>query len=239
MPQDLIVQRPEGLFCPAGNFHIDPSRPVACAVITHGHGDHARPGMGEYHGSRAGLPILQWRLGQQQYRTYDYGESFAIGNARLSLHPAGHVLGSAQLRIEVDGEVWVASGGFARLPSRGSGRRSTGRAILDDFERATQALARAAGGEQGTDGVDGHTLTPDDAAHVRRADPQFVNRRAVLLDRRHGDLLGLLDKSFDHVFQKRLHGGIKAVLQAAATARFALRRKLATVSLGWAPLLIQ
>ncbi len=114
MPQDLIVQRPEGLFCPAGNFHIDPSRPVACAVITHGHGDHARPGMGEYHGSRAGLPILQWRLGQQQYHSYDYGESFVVGNARLSLHPAGHVLGSAQLRIEVDGEVWVASGDYKR-----------------------------------------------------------------------------------------------------------------------------
>ncbi len=108
------MQRPEGLFCPAGNFHIDPSRPVACAVITHGHGDHARPGMGEYHGSRAGLPILQWRLGQQQYHSYDYGESFVVGNARLSLHPAGHVLGSAQLRIEVDGEVWVASGDYKR-----------------------------------------------------------------------------------------------------------------------------
>ena len=108
------MQRPEGLFCPAGNFYIDPSRPVARAVITHGHGDHARPGMGEYHGSRAGLPILQWRLGQQQYHSYEYGESFAVGNARLSLHPAGHVLGSAQLRIEVDGEVWVASGDYKR-----------------------------------------------------------------------------------------------------------------------------
>lgn len=116
MPQDLIVQRPEGLYCPAGDFHIDPWRPVARAVITHGHGDHARPGMGEYHVARAGLPILQWRLGEQHYHAYEYGEAFRIGAARVSLHPAGHVLGSAQVRIEVDGEVWVASGDYKRQP---------------------------------------------------------------------------------------------------------------------------
>lgn len=116
MPQDLIVQRPEGLYCPAGDFHIDPWRPVARAVITHGHGDHARVGMGEYHATRAGLPILQWRLGEQRYHAYDYGETFRLGDACVSLHPAGHVLGSAQVRIEVDGEVWVASGDYKRQP---------------------------------------------------------------------------------------------------------------------------
>jgi putative mRNA 3-end processing factor len=116
MPQDLIVQRPEGLYCPAGDFHIDPWRPVARAVITHGHGDHARTGMGEYHVARAGLPILQWRLGEQRYHAYDHGEVFRLGAARVSLHPAGHVLGSAQVRIEVDGEVWVASGDYKRQP---------------------------------------------------------------------------------------------------------------------------
>lgn len=116
MPQDLIVQRPEGLYCPAGDFHIDPWRPVARAVITHGHGDHARTGMGEYHVVRAGLPILDWRLGEQRYHAYDYDESFRLGAARVSLHPAGHVLGSAQVRIEVDGEVWVASGDYKRQP---------------------------------------------------------------------------------------------------------------------------
>lgn len=116
MPQDLIVQRPEGLYCPAGDFHIDPWRPVARAVITHGHGDHARVGMGEYHVARAGLPILQWRLGEQRYHACEYGETFRIGDASVSLHPAGHVLGSAQVRIEVDGEVWVASGDYKRQP---------------------------------------------------------------------------------------------------------------------------
>lgn len=111
---DLIELRPEGLYCPAGDFHIDPWRPVPRAVITHGHGDHARGGMGAYHTTRAGLPILEWRLGEQIYAAHEYGEGFQMGAARVSLHPAGHVLGSAQVRVEVDGEVWVASGDYKR-----------------------------------------------------------------------------------------------------------------------------
>jgi putative mRNA 3-end processing factor len=116
MRDDLIVLRPEGLYCPAGDFHIDPWRPVARAVITHGHGDHARIGSGEYHSTRDGLPILHWRLGQQAYGVHEYGESFVLGAARVSLHSAGHVLGSAQVRVDVDGEVWVASGDYKRQP---------------------------------------------------------------------------------------------------------------------------
>ncbi len=112
--QDLIVLRPEGLYCPAGDFHIDPWRPVARAVITHGHGDHARVGMGQYHCTSQSLPILRWRLGEQRYHAHGYGEGFGLGGAKVSLHPAGHVLGSAQVRVEVDGEVWVASGDYKR-----------------------------------------------------------------------------------------------------------------------------
>lgn len=111
---DLIVLRPEGLYCPVGDFHIDPWRPVPRAVITHGHADHARSGMGRYVVARSGLPILQWRLGEQDYEVREYGESFALGAAKVSLHPAGHVLGSSQVRVEVDGEVWVASGDYKR-----------------------------------------------------------------------------------------------------------------------------
>jgi len=111
---DLIQRRAEGLYCPAGDFYIDPWRPVARAVLTHGHGDHARVGMGAYHTTAAGLPILQWRLGEQTYHVHDYGERFRVGRATVSLHPAGHVLGSAQVRVEVDGEVWVASGDYKR-----------------------------------------------------------------------------------------------------------------------------
>ena len=113
---DLVVSRPEGLYCPAGDFFIDPWRPVPCAVITHGHGDHARRGMGRYHVVADGLPILQWRLGDQPYHAHAYGEPFRLGDALVSLHSAGHVLGSAQVRIEVDGQVWVASGDYKRQP---------------------------------------------------------------------------------------------------------------------------
>jgi putative mRNA 3-end processing factor len=116
MSDDLIVFRPEGLYCPQGDFHIDPWRPVARAVVTHGHGDHARAGMGEYHSSVEGLPILRWRLGEQRYRAHRYGEVFELGDARVSLHPAGHVLGSAQVRIEADGRIWVVSGDYKREP---------------------------------------------------------------------------------------------------------------------------
>ena len=113
---DLVQMRPEGLYCPAGDFHIDPWRPVPRAVITHGHSDHARSGMGRYHAATPGLPILRWRLGEQDVVGHGYGEPFTLGSARVSLHPAGHVLGSAQVRIEVGGEVWVASGDYKRQP---------------------------------------------------------------------------------------------------------------------------
>ena len=82
---DLVVLRPEGLYCPAGDFHIDPWRPVSRAVITHGHSDHARVGMGEYHAAAPGLPILRWRLGEQAYCPHEYGEVFTLGDAQVSL----------------------------------------------------------------------------------------------------------------------------------------------------------
>ncbi|MBJ6980069.1 MULTISPECIES: ligase-associated DNA damage response exonuclease [unclassified Luteimonas] len=112
--RDLVVATPEGLYCPAGDFHIDPWRPVPRAVITHGHGDHARVGMGSYHVVAEGLPILRWRLGEQDYQVHDAGNRFRLGGATLSFHPAGHVLGSSQVRIEAGGEVWVASGDYKR-----------------------------------------------------------------------------------------------------------------------------
>lgn len=113
-PRDLIELRPEGLYCPQGDFHIDPWRPVARALITHGHGDHARAGMGVYHASEPSLPVLRWRLGEQAIQAHPYGEPFALGDARVSLHPAGHILGSAQVRIEADHQVWVVSGDYKR-----------------------------------------------------------------------------------------------------------------------------
>lgn len=114
LSDDLVVLRPEGLYCPAGDFHIDPWRPVPRAVITHGHADHARTGMDQYHCAQASVPILRWRLGDIALKDHAYGQAFALGGVQVSLHPAGHVLGSAQVRIDDGHQVWVASGDYKR-----------------------------------------------------------------------------------------------------------------------------
>lgn len=112
MNEDLLVQRPEGLYCPAGDFHVDPWRPVARAVITHAHADHARRGHGAYLAQADGAGVLRARLGDINLQTLAWGEAVHVGGVRVSLHPAGHVLGSAQVRLEHRGRVWVASGDY-------------------------------------------------------------------------------------------------------------------------------
>jgi putative mRNA 3-end processing factor len=112
----LIVPRPEGLYCPPGDFYIDPWRPVARAVVTHGHGDHARAGCQAYLCHADSVPILRRRLGEIVVRGAAYGEAVDVGGVRISLHPAGHILGSAQIRVERKGEVWVASGDYKTEP---------------------------------------------------------------------------------------------------------------------------
>ena len=109
---DLIVQRPQGLYCPPGGFYIDPWRPVERAVITHAHADHARRGHVAYLAAAPGAGVLRARLGDIALQTLAYGERLSIGDTVVSLHPAGHVLGSAQVRIEHRGRVWVASGDY-------------------------------------------------------------------------------------------------------------------------------
>jgi putative mRNA 3-end processing factor len=112
MSDDLVVLRREGLFCPAGGFYVDPWRPVDRAVITHAHADHARTGHAHYLASAPSAGVLRARLGNITLQTLAYGESLEAGEVRISLHPAGHVLGSAQVRIEHRGRVWVASGDY-------------------------------------------------------------------------------------------------------------------------------
>ncbi|OVZ57243.1 DNA ligase-associated DEXH box helicase [Pigmentiphaga sp. NML080357] len=109
---DLIVATREGLYCPPGRFHIDPWRTVDRAVITHAHADHARAGHGAYLAAAAGEPVLRARLGDIRLQPLDYGQEVVLDGVRVSLHPAGHVLGSAQVRVEYRGEVWVASGDY-------------------------------------------------------------------------------------------------------------------------------
>lgn len=108
----LITPTAAGLYCPAGDFYIDPWQAVDRAVLTHAHSDHARAGSAHYLATPESEAILRARLGEITLQTLPYGEPITIGDARVSLHPAGHVLGSAQVRIEVDGEVWVVSGDY-------------------------------------------------------------------------------------------------------------------------------
>lgn len=113
----ILRETPAGLFCEAGNFYIDPWRPVPRAVVTHAHSDHARSGCESYLAARAGAAILQMRLGRSaRIHFVDYGDVQAIGGARVSLHPAGHMTGAAQVRIEVGGEVCVVSGDYKLQP---------------------------------------------------------------------------------------------------------------------------
>ena len=113
----LITPSSRGLHCAAGDFYIDPWRPVDRAVITHAHGDHARPGSAAYLSAKRGLPVLQTRLGPDaRIEGLAYGETRDIRGVKVSLHPAGHVLGSSQVRVEHGGEVWVVSGDYKLDP---------------------------------------------------------------------------------------------------------------------------
>lgn len=112
MADDLIVRRPAGLYCEAGDFYIDPWRKVERAVITHAHADHARTGHRHYLTAQRGVGVLRARLGRIDVTGLGWGEALQIGRARVSLHPAGHILGSAQVRVEVAGQVWVVAGDY-------------------------------------------------------------------------------------------------------------------------------
>jgi putative mRNA 3-end processing factor len=113
----LLTETASGLWCEAGGFHIDPWEPVAHAVITHAHGDHARPGSAAYLCAAPCGPLLRRRFGNDApVQTLPYGESLTLGRVRLSFHPAGHVLGSAQIRIESAEGVWVVAGDYKRAP---------------------------------------------------------------------------------------------------------------------------
>lgn len=116
MSADLVVQRPEGLYCPPGDFYIDPWRPVPRAVVTHAHSDHARIGNGHYLAAAPAEGVLRARLGEVDLQLLPYGEPLVHHGVKLSLHPAGHVLGSAQVRLEHGGQVWVASGDYKVAP---------------------------------------------------------------------------------------------------------------------------
>lgn len=110
---NLIRFTSKGIYCPQGNFYIDPWRPVDFAVITHGHGDHARWGMGKYLCHHFTKPVLHSRIGTDiECQSVEYGEELSINGVKVSFHPAGHIIGSAQIRMEYKGFVSVVSGDY-------------------------------------------------------------------------------------------------------------------------------
>jgi putative mRNA 3-end processing factor len=113
----MLIMTQAGLYCPAGDFFIDPKTAVTNAVITHAHSDHARPGSKQYFCTSSGVSLLKSRLGAKiSVESHPYGQTFQIKDVTISFHPAGHILGSSQIRLALFGEVWVVSGDYKRDP---------------------------------------------------------------------------------------------------------------------------
>ena len=108
----LLEFTSKGIYCPQAKVHIDPWRPVERALITHGHADHSRWGHKSYLCTTLAKPVIRYRLGNINIQSVNYGEPVVINGVKFSFHPAGHIIGSAQIRVEYKGEVWVASGDY-------------------------------------------------------------------------------------------------------------------------------
>ena len=109
----LLEFNGNGIYCPRADVYIDPWRPVDRALITHGHADHSRWGMKHYLATRTAAPVIRYRLGADiDLTAVEYGQVTTINGVKFSFHPAGHIVGSAQIRVEYRGEVWCASGDY-------------------------------------------------------------------------------------------------------------------------------
>jgi putative mRNA 3-end processing factor len=118
-PQDILLPTADGLCCKPGGFHIDPIRPVERAVITHGHSDHARAGHGAVLATQETLDMMRLRYGDNfagSTQAIGYGEEIRLGDVKVKFHPAGHVLGSAQIAVTCNGTCIVASGDYKDAP---------------------------------------------------------------------------------------------------------------------------
>lgn len=117
MASRLIYTTDKGLYCEKGDFYIDPWRPVERAIITHAHSDHARWGSRQYLCAEPGAKILRHRIGADaQIESVAYAKNLTLNDTTVSFHPAGHILGSSQIRVEHKGEVWVVSGDYKLDP---------------------------------------------------------------------------------------------------------------------------
>jgi putative mRNA 3-end processing factor len=112
MQEPLLAFNQNGIYCAKADVYLDPWRKVDKAIISHGHADHSRWGNKKYITHHDNIPIMKHRLGEIDVMGKAYGESFTINTVKFSLHPAGHVIGSSQIRVEHQGEVWVFTGDY-------------------------------------------------------------------------------------------------------------------------------
>ncbi|AWG23117.1 DNA ligase-associated DEXH box helicase [Flavobacterium faecale] len=112
MSVPLLAFNENGIYCAAANVYLDPWKPVQNAIITHGHADHSRYGHASYITHVTNVPIILHRLGDISVYGVEWNETFVINNVKFSLHPAGHIIGSSQVRVEHKGEVWVFTGDY-------------------------------------------------------------------------------------------------------------------------------
>lgn len=112
MKEPLLAFNEKGIYCTKADVYLDPWRPVKKALITHGHADHARWGHKSYITHHTNVPIIKHRLGEIKVSGVAYQEVFSINGVKFSFHPAGHIIGSSQIRVEHKGEVWVFTGDY-------------------------------------------------------------------------------------------------------------------------------
>ncbi|WP_421804696.1 ligase-associated DNA damage response exonuclease [Flagellimonas sp.] len=112
MKTPLLQFTPKGIYCEQADVYLDPWRPVDKAIISHGHADHSRWGHQKYITHHKNVPIVQHRLGDVNISSRGWGETFSVNNVKFSLHPAGHIVGSSQIRVEHKGEVWIFTGDY-------------------------------------------------------------------------------------------------------------------------------
>lgn len=112
MAEPLLQFNEKGIYCAPAKVYLDPWKKVDKAIISHGHADHSRWGNKKYITHNTNVPIIKHRLGEIDVTGYDYGQTFTINNVKFSFHPAGHIIGSSQIRVEHKGEVWVFTGDY-------------------------------------------------------------------------------------------------------------------------------
>lgn len=112
MKTPLLHFNNKGIYCQQADVYLDPWKPVKKAIISHGHADHSKWGHQQYITHHTNVPIIKHRLGDINVSGVDWGETFTVNGVKFLLHPAGHIIGSAQIRVEYQGEVWVFTGDY-------------------------------------------------------------------------------------------------------------------------------